>query len=173
MDWGEQIEAVRTLVGERYVFPAQGAKIADVLAQRLAEGAYADLADEASFAAVVTADLQSLNGDKHLRLRYRAAEIPDREEFFDEAEYRAEAELDGFGIAAVRRLAGNIGLLDLRAMHMAAIAGPAIVAAMNLVASTDVLIIDLRRNGGGDPATEVRSWRTTCVSWSARRWSAR
>ena len=149
MDWGEQVEAVRKLVEERYVFPDAAAEISAVLAA----ADYSAIEDEKAFAAAVLADLQSVNGDKHLRLRYRAAEIPDREEFFDEAEYRAEAELDGFGIAAVRRLTGNVGLLDLRAMRVASIAGPAIVAAMNLLASADVLIIDLRHNGGGDPAT--------------------
>lgn len=153
MDWGEQIDAVRALITEKYVFPDVATEITELLARRLADGAYADIEDEEPFAAAVLADLQSVNGDKHLRLRYREVEIPDREKFFDEAEYRAECELDGYGIAAVRRLAGNVGLLDLREMHMANVAGPALVAAMNILAHTDVLLIDLRRNGGGDPAT--------------------
>jgi Peptidase family S41/N-terminal domain of Peptidase_S41 in eukaryotic IRBP len=59
--------------------------------------------------------------------------------------------LDNFGIHRVERLDGNIGYLDLRRVPVPANAGPAIAAAMELVAGTYALIIDLRRNGGGSP----------------------
>ena len=59
--------------------------------------------------------------------------------------------LDNFGIHRVERLDGNIGYLDLRRVPVPAFAGPAIAAAMELVAGTYALIIDLRRNGGGAP----------------------
>jgi C-terminal processing protease CtpA/Prc len=50
-------------------------------------------------------------------------------------------------------LPGNIGLIELRGFASAEWAGEAIAAAMTLVAHTDALVFDLRRNGGGDPAT--------------------
>jgi C-terminal processing protease CtpA/Prc len=59
--------------------------------------------------------------------------------------------LDNFGIHRVERLDGNIGYLDLRRVPPPGNAGPAITAAMELVAGTYALIIDLRRNGGGSP----------------------
>jgi Peptidase family S41/N-terminal domain of Peptidase_S41 in eukaryotic IRBP len=59
--------------------------------------------------------------------------------------------LDNFGIHRVDRLAGNIGYLDVRRVAIPAFAGPAISAAMELVAGTYALVIDLRRNGGGAP----------------------
>ncbi len=64
---------------------------------------------------------------------------------------RQMGRLDNFGIHRVERLAGNIGYLDLRRFPIPANAGPAIAAAMELVAGTYALIIDLRRNGGGSP----------------------
>jgi C-terminal processing protease CtpA/Prc len=111
--------------------------------------------DDESFAALVTADLQKVNGDKHLRLLYSHDEVPEtgEESVWDPVAYRREAELDAFGITRVERLAGNVGLLDLHQLRDAEIATPAITAAMNLVAHTDALIIDLRANGGGDPHT--------------------
>jgi C-terminal processing protease CtpA/Prc len=57
--------------------------------------------------------------------------------------------LDNFGIHRVERLDGNIGYFDLRRLPPPENAGPAITAAMELVAWTYALIIDLRRNGGG------------------------
>jgi len=64
---------------------------------------------------------------------------------------RQMGRLDNFGIHQVERLDGNIGYLDLRRVPVPANAGPAIAAAMELVAGTYALIIDLRRNGGGSP----------------------
>ena len=64
---------------------------------------------------------------------------------------RQMGRLDNFGIHRVERLDGNIGYLDLRRVPVPANAGPAIAAAMELVAGTYALIIDLRRNGGGSP----------------------
>ena len=64
---------------------------------------------------------------------------------------RQRGRLDNFGIRRVERLDGNVGYLDLRRVAMPANAGPAIAAAMELVAGTYALILDLRHNGGGVP----------------------
>ncbi len=64
---------------------------------------------------------------------------------------RKMGRLDNFGIRKVERLDGNIGYLDVRRVPVPANAGPAITAAMELVAGTYALIIDLRHNGGGSP----------------------
>jgi C-terminal processing protease CtpA/Prc len=56
-----------------------------------------------------------------------------------------------FGIFRVERLAGNVGYLDLRMVADPRRAGTAIAAAMELVAGTYALILDLRQNGGGSP----------------------
>ena len=149
-----EIELLCSQLASYYVFPDTANEIVTILRTRLAEGAYADTNDE-EFAARVTADLQSVNGDKHLRLLYSAEEVPDtgQESAWDPVAYRKEAEQDAFGITKIERLKGNIGLLELRLLHDAEIATPAITAAMTLIAHTDALIIDLRENGGGDPNT--------------------
>ena len=64
---------------------------------------------------------------------------------------RQRGRLDNFGIRRVERLDGNVGYLDVRRVAVAANAGPAVAAAMELVAGTYALILDLRRNGGGSP----------------------
>jgi C-terminal processing protease CtpA/Prc len=70
---------------------------------------------------------------------------------------RQMGRLDNFGIRRVERLDGNVGYIDLRRMPVPANAGPAIAAAMELVAGTYALIIDLRKNGGG-AAEGVTFW---------------
>src|SRR5216684_1101418 len=88
------------LVAERYVFPGLAAEIS-----RLADGRYAAVPDEESLARAVTVDLQSLNGDKHLRLLHSAAELPERGD--DAAELAAMtdyADRTAGGIARANRL---------------------------------------------------------------------
>jgi len=53
-------------------------------------------------------------------------------------------------------LAGNIGYLDLRMFYPLAMAEETIAAAMRLLAHSHALIVDLRRNDGGDGLTVRR-----------------
>ncbi len=66
------------LVAERYVFPGLGSDLSQLLEDRLADGRYTLVPDEESLAATLTQELQSLNGDKHLRLRHSPGELPER-----------------------------------------------------------------------------------------------
>jgi hypothetical protein len=151
------VEEVITLVETHYLIPEVAVEIARKLATVLAEGRYR--LDESELATAVTADLQSINGDKHLRLNYHQDLLPEREHGDDPAEY-AEftrwAERTCCGIARVERLAGNVGFLDVQpVLFPTSIGGDAITAAMSLLASTDALILDLRHCIGGDPAAEA------------------
>ncbi|MEJ2085205.1 MAG: S41 family peptidase [Acidobacteriota bacterium] len=50
------------------------------------------------------------------------------------------------------RLPGNLGYLDLRYFDNVELGGSTAVAAMAFLAHTDAVIVDLRQNGGGEPA---------------------
>jgi hypothetical protein len=65
---------VRAPPEAHYIFPDAAGAVSRVLAEGLAEGRYPDEAP--SLAAAVTADLQSVNGDKHLRLLYHDEAMP-------------------------------------------------------------------------------------------------
>ncbi|WP_103341594.1 S41 family peptidase [Amycolatopsis sp. CA-126428] len=150
-----QVEEVIRRLDAHYVFPDVAAKLAEVLRARLGEGAYAELGD-ADFATAVTADLQSVNDDKHLRLRHHAdpvAEDGDAEHASED--FRRAAELENFGIASVRRLPGNVGYVDTTLLYPLDLAAAAVSAAMTLVAPTDALLLDVRRNRGGTPDTSA------------------
>ncbi|MEU7106405.1 hypothetical protein ABZ951_15300 [Streptomyces sp. NPDC046215] len=58
--------SARLLTGH-YVFPEIAEQLAGLLRRRLAEGAY-DVDGAEELARLVTADLQPVNGDRHLRL---------------------------------------------------------------------------------------------------------
>ncbi len=152
-DVSSVVGEVIALVGEHYVDPDAATRISQVVAAALAGGRYG--ADERSLAEAVTADLQSVNGDKHLRLLYHADPLPEREHGDDAADYAAMArwaDQTCGGVARVERLPGNVACLDLQpVLFPTAICGDAIAAAMSLVAPAEALIIDLRHCLGGEP----------------------
>jgi hypothetical protein len=144
---------VARLLHEHYVFPEAAAELDKILAAGLAEGRY-EVADQARLAELVTADLQSVNGDLHLRLKHSTTELSDSHDD-DATQMRQMAEWSDLtcgGVARAQRLPGNVGLLEIAPLLFPPmVAGEKVVAAMNLLAGTDALILDLRDCLGGDP----------------------
>ena len=148
------------LVRANYVFPELAERAAAAVEARLAAGEY-DKLDEIALTELVTQHLQDATDDRHLALMLGEVPPPsarpgprpwkpkDREA--RRLARRRRFRLDNFGIRRVERLDGNVGYLDLRRMPIPSNAGPAIGAAMELVAGTYALIIDMRHNGGGSP----------------------
>ena len=62
------VKKLATLLEENFVFPDKAQAYAAKLRSRLAAGAYANFADANAFADAVTADLQAVHSDRHLRL---------------------------------------------------------------------------------------------------------
>jgi C-terminal processing protease CtpA/Prc len=146
-------------VRERYIFPDKAADATALVTRRLAAGEY-DGDDVDSVIAAVNADLLSVCADKHLRLLVRDDEMQDAATPEEELAAGNEAHrLANYRIARAERLDGNVGYLDLRGVPSPDISAPAVAAAMELVAHTGALVIDLRRNRGGDP-DGVQHWHS-------------
>ncbi len=164
----EIVTTALSLLRANYVFPELAEQAAVAVEARLAAGEYDNL-DEITLTDLLTRHLREICEDKHLAVRLgggpgpggpgpgtrRPGRDPERDEPKDHEARRLAmrqmGRLDNFGIHRVERLDGNVGYLDLRRVPVPANAGPAIAAAMELVAGTYALIIDLRRNGGGSP----------------------
>ncbi|MEE6260572.1 S41 family peptidase [Plantactinospora sonchi] len=145
------IEDALAVLCARYIFPEKAATAAETIRARRDAGEYRNLTEEA-LAARLTADLFETCADRHLRVRIRddqLATVSTEAELA--AAWREQARLANYGISRVERLDGNVGYLDLRMIADAAAGGRAIAAAMELVARTHALIVDLRRNRGGSP----------------------
>jgi len=150
------------LLRANYVFPDQAEQASTAIEAKLEAGEY-DHLDEVTLTEQLTRDLQEITGDKHLRVvlgggpgpgphRQRVPEPKEPEDHETRRlVMRRRGRLDNFGIRQVERLDGNVGYLDVRRVAMPANAGPAIGAAMELVAGTYALILDLRQNHGGSP----------------------
>jgi hypothetical protein len=150
------VQGLARMLRQRYVFPDVGERYASALLKKLAAGGYR-ATTAVAFADAINADLQAVQKDKHLRVRFDPSfrpRNPDAEPTADEkARFREAVARQNYGVEKIERLAGNIGYIDLRNFHQVDLSAPSLSAAMALVAATDALIIDLRQNGGGDPAT--------------------
>ncbi len=140
-----------------YVFPDVADQVAKQLSAKVASGGYDGATTSRAFAKALSEDLATLGKDAHFRVRYQPGFVPepsdDRAPTPDElAAMEKEALASGYGIARVERLPGNVGYIDLRGFGPAEFTGEAYTAAMSLLAGTDAMIVDLRRNGGGDPS---------------------
>ncbi len=160
MSGREIVTTALSLLRANYVFPELADQAATAVETRLAAGEYDDL-DEITLTELVTGHLREVCEDKHLALRLGGGPPPGRTQRPEPEEpkdhearrlaMRQMGRLDNFGIRRIERLDGNVGYLDVHRVAVPANAGPAIAAAMELVAGTYALIIDLRRNGGGSP----------------------
>jgi C-terminal processing protease CtpA/Prc len=152
------VDATIVKLKDLYVFPDVAAKVEAVLKKTpRSDKAIADAGEAKAFAQQLTDELQAVTHDKHLRVRYSDTALPQRTVATPTAEEEArmheQMERGNFGVERVERLPGNIGYIDLRGFAPLQWSGEKITAAMTLVANTDALIVDLRKNGGGDPAT--------------------
>jgi retinol-binding protein 3 len=153
---GEVIEGALKHLDRAYIFPDVAKKMAAAIRERVDKKEYDNITSGRELAVKLTSHLQEVSHDQHLRVSYSAEPFPkylQREPTAKEREeMRRFAAVRNFGFEKVERLSGNVGYLDLRGFMPVELAGDTAAAAMNFLANTEALIIDLRQNGGGSPA---------------------
>lgn len=144
------LENIEHAIQHFYLDARTGARLIRELRQHISTGAYADITDGKTLAAAITSDLQRLSGDKHFRCLYG---IKPDEPSSEEQSRRLQKLNSGFG--EVKLLDGNIAVLEIRGfvpVHWEGVRGK-IDQIMSSFATFNALILDLRRNRGGDPKT--------------------
>ena len=153
---GTVIDGVLKQLEENYVFPEVAAKMTKDIRKRQADQAYAKVKTGQELAQLLTTHLQEVSRDKHLRVTFSSTMLPkppdgkgptpEMKEKMRQKILKANA-----GYRKVEILSGNVGYLQLDGFADAEYAAEPAAAAMNFLANTDALIIDLRKNGGGSP----------------------
>ena len=116
----EVVENLLKRLNDAYVFPDTAAKIERAVRERLDKGEYDKLTSAKQFAEKLTADVQEVSRDKHLRVRYSFQPIPERAggprqpSAEERAEFRREMSRINYGFQKVERLPGNIGYVEFR-----------------------------------------------------------
>lgn len=151
------VARVAQLLETRYVDARKGSALARQIRRDAAAQRWHEIANDEDFAKTVTARLRALSGDGHLSLDFSAkalaADADSAEQAFGADEFeRFYGARVNHGFEEVRRFEGNIGYLNLTVFAPPSMGADLAVGAMTLLAQSDALIIDLRRNGGGDGA---------------------
>jgi C-terminal processing protease CtpA/Prc len=151
------IEGALKRLNDFYVFPETAKKMEQAVRERIARKEYDQVTSAKTLATTLQNHLQEISHDKHLRVMYSAEPFPAENERREPTPEELAKEIEfmrtvNFGFEKVERLPGNVGYVDLRGFQSARFGAETVVAAMNFLANTDALIVDLRRNGGGDPA---------------------
>ncbi len=155
---GVVIDALLEQLNEEYVFPDTARAMERAVRARERRGEYKDVTSARAFADSLTAHLRAVSRDRHLEVRYSAGRMPAARAGASTADIDMLMRMFGrevnFGFERVERLEGNVGYLELRTFGFdPEWVEDAAAAAFALLASTDALIIDVRRNGGGSPHT--------------------
>jgi len=150
---------VRRILNENYVLPELRSQLDAALAKSLASGRY-DVTDASVLAERINADMQAVAHDRHLGMNFnpkQAADLASRPDAgADDAPPSAEeiafADRLNHGITQLKVLPGNIRYMELVGFFWG---GPKTAEiydnAMRFMKGGDAVIIDLRKNGGGDP----------------------
>ena len=151
------IDGIIDRLKQNYVFPDSVAPMERALRERQRTGAYARITSAFAFADSLTAHLQAASRDRHIRVRFSADPLPVLSGPDDPDPVRRERQRTfgrevNFGFERAERLGGNVGYLEIRSFGFSPedVADVA-AAAFTFLGSTDALIIDVRRNGGGSP----------------------
>lgn len=151
------VDGVLDRLKQNYVFPDTALAMERAIRARQRRGEYDQITSGRAFAESLTAHLQAVSRDLHLRVRHRAQPFPmeaggDGPSPDDRERMRAMGRQMNFGFERVERLPGNIGYLEIRSFGFDTADVSAVAAnAFTFLGNTDALIIDIRRNGGGSP----------------------
>ena len=146
------LDDVANIIEASYVFPDVAKAMASSLRARELRGEYKAIVDGETFASTLTEDLREVSHDKHIEVRFSfvvqpLGEITKNSE--PDPMLRRQLAATNCGFEKAEHLPPNIGYLKFNVFADPEICAPTAIAALNSLADSDALIIDLRDNNGG------------------------
>ena len=151
------LETISDMLREKYIFPETAEKVIQALIQHQADGVYTGIGEGQFLAYAITQHMQEVSQDEHLWVRFHENPLPEHHGSLLQneekvTEIKAIARQRNYGISRVERLAGNIGIIEIRYFYRPEWgAEETAIAAMNFLANMHALIVDLRQCQGGNP----------------------
>lgn len=156
------VDGIAAKLTELYVYPEIAQAMIQTLREHEERGDYRAITSGTEFAAVLRDDMLKVSHDHHIFVDYSPF-TPDTDGPADDdkphppspdevARRRAELEKGNCAFTKVEILPRNVGYLKFNAFLDPEVCGPTATDALGFIAHTDAVIVDLRDNGGGDPA---------------------
>jgi len=139
---GERRAAIAALAAQveaHYIDPAAARRIGALLRARAQAGSYDALRDEAALAQRLSADLLQASQDARLRVLPLARPLPWWRRLRDQA-----------GVASIEKIGADIGYIAIDSFVTPDRSARRYAQAFGQLADTNMLILDLRHNAGGD-----------------------
>jgi hypothetical protein len=144
----EVVDTIASQLERVYVDADTGRLIATRLRDRLRAGAYDTIADPIRLSQLLTTELRSVNHDLHLSVSYNAGGPAGGGRAGGPPPFLSKSQ--HYALGRVDVLPGNIGYMEINGFSSESGARDAIVGALTYLQTADAMIIDLRRNRGGD-----------------------
>lgn len=153
------------IIEEQFFSLEIGKKTAKSLRQGLLEKKYSSISSAQELEYMLTQELQKISGDNHIGVVYSPESVlrytarlnakESKQASEKNSDYQLdllnESKLDNFGIKKVSLLKGKVGYLEMGYFDgFATESETAFEHVMNLLAGADAIILDFRRNGGGN-----------------------
>lgn len=143
------VERVAAAFASSYVYPEIGKQMAAALREHEKRGEYRSMRYGIDVASKLTEDLREISHDKHAEVRFRFFAAPPESPTDQAAAQSRRLTANNCGFEKAEHLRPNIGYVKFDMFADTALCGPTASAAMNFVADSDALILDLRDNHGG------------------------
>ncbi len=147
-------EKIKTELVKSYIIKSTAIEMVSYLDEKIKSGQYNDIKNGEEFAFIVTSDLRKVSKDLHLELIYFEKPLlsGSEEDVSEDIWLKNLLQSNGYGIKHKEILGGNIGYLQIPIFGPIAQCADTLFEAMEFVAATDALIIDLREcRGSLDP----------------------
>jgi len=122
------IDGAIAQLNEFYVFPETAKKMGEAVKARQKKGEYDSITDGDAFSKMLTENFQEVSHDKHLRVDFSPAPMPERPAGPPDAQavarYRKDMERMNCGFDKVEILSGNVGYLKFNSSPIRRSAGP-------------------------------------------------
>lgn len=174
------VESLTAVIDSAYVLEEPAKRIVAGLRKNLGNGDYDDVTDPAVFAQRLYEDAQAINHDGHFRIAAlppldpALVEVDEDEDPADVERRRRIRRARNYGFQKVEIFAGGIGYVRFDQFAHGDEAYATAAAAMNFLANSNAVIIDLRNNGGGT-ASMIRvicgylfEEKTHLINWDIR-----
>ncbi len=150
-DTSEVLADITERVKSHYIDKETYKKVDSLFQSELKKGTFNEL-NKKDFAALLTQKLRTTIKDEHFFVKYlenytAEKQMSEKEKVKLNDEHNS---LENFGFETVQRLPGNIGYINYKGFASPEASEKTLAAALNFVANTNSLIIDLRENGGGE-----------------------